>query len=361
MAQKKTVLLADDSQLIRQILFNTLCEEYEILEAVNGVDTLEQIRQHDEEISIVLLDFVMPQMDGLEVLSYINHSGLLSSFPVIMITTENSENFLSAAYDLGASDIIQKPFHPSIIKKRVQNILALFDHQMQMKHIISQQTTVLRKQERKLKETNMIIIDALSTVIEYRSLESGQHIRRIRGFTNILLNFLTHNFPEYHFTQEEIDMISNASAMHDIGKIAIPDAILLKPGKLTPDEFEVMKTHTTQGCEILFRFNGIDDKKYLSCCHDICLYHHERWDGSGYPDGLCGDAIPITAQIVSLADVFDALTHNRVYKEAYSIKEAVDIILTGQCGVFSPFLTTCFIQLLPQFEHLYHLYGDDNF
>lgn len=196
------------------------------------------------------------------------------------------------------------------------------------------------------------MIDMLSTVIEYRSLESGQHIRRIRGFTNILLDSLVKNMPGVQFTKEDIAKITAASAMHDIGKIAIPDFVLLKPDKLTAPEFEIMKTHTVKGVDILYNLHGIDDQEYLAYCYEICLHHHERWDGKGYPDGLSGNDIPIAAQAVSIADVYDALTHKRVYKKAYPLSTAASMIFNGDCGIFSPQLLRCFELSLPQFEEL---------
>lgn len=361
MGNKKTLLIADDSQLLRKILSDTLHDEYILLEAKNGLEAIELLQKHLNTISALLLDLVMPGLDGFEVMTFMRQTRLLDLIPVIIITAEDSESILSMAYDMGVSEVIIKPFNRNIVKKRIRNIIDLYEQKNNLKELVTQQTKSLILQAKKLKETNEMMIDMLSTVIEYRSLESGQHIKRIRGFTRIILKCLTQNVPRFRFTKSEIDMISSAAAMHDIGKIAIPDSVLLKPGKLTPEEFEVMKTHTTMGCEILYRLGGIDDKQYLSYCHDICLSHHERWDGNGYPDGLAGDEIPIAAQVVSIADVYDALTHKRVYKDAYPLDKTVSMILSGKCGVFSPLLLECFKLSLPQFEKLSQEYHDETF
>lgn len=358
MNRRKTVLIADDSSLIRKILSDSLEDEYNLLFAEDGQEAIDRIQENRNTIALILLDLVMPRLDGFQVLAHMIEYGLLDKIPVIMVTAEESDKYISLAYDMGVCEVIQKPFNRNIIKRRVRNITELYSQKYNLQEIISQQTKSLEKQALKLKETNDLMIDALSTVIEYRSLESGQHIRRIRGFTKILLEYLSDHVPQYHFSADEIDMISGASAMHDIGKIAIPDSVLLKPGKLTPEEFEIMKTHTTKGCEILFHLNQLDNKRYLSYCHEICLWHHERWDGSGYPDHLTGDEIPIAAQVVSIADVYDALTHRRVYKEAYPIHKTVDMILNGKCGAFSPTLLECFEQSLLKFEELAVTYGD---
>lgn len=361
MDHSQTVLVVDDSRVIRKILCSTLAEDFNLLEASNGVEAIDLIQQHRGILSAVLLDLVMPDLDGFQVLSFLKQAGYLESLPVLMITADDSADTISLAFDMGASEVIQKPFNQNIVKRRVKNLTDLFTQKKRLQEIVFRQVSELEAQELKLKENSNVMIDSLSTVIEYRSLESGQHIRRIRGFTKILLDFIAENIPGRRFTPEQIDMISRASAMHDIGKIAIPDSVLLKPGPLTPEEFDVMKTHTTKGCEILYRFNGINDQEYLSCCHDICLYHHERWDGSGYPDHLVGDNIPIAAQVVSVADVFDALTHKRVYKESYSLDKAIDMILGGKCGPLSPVLLECFRRTLPEFIHLAETYRDDDY
>lgn len=361
MKDRKTVLVVDDSKLIRTILRDLLQDEYQLIEAQNGLEAMELLKQDETRFAVVLLDIVMPKMDGFQVLVNMKKMGILNKIPVIIITAEEAERYISLAYDMGVSEVIHKPFNKNVIKKRVRNLVDLYSKKNDLEELVSIQTESIKMQTQRLIESNDMMIDALSTVIEYRSLESGQHIRRIRGFTKILLEFMAEQFPEYKLTADGIDMISSASAMHDIGKIAIPDSVLLKPGKLTDEEFEIMKTHTVKGGEILYRLRGMDNQQFLAYCHDICLYHHERWDGKGYPDGLIGDEIPINAQVVSIADVYDALTHKRVYKPALTSEEAVSMILNGQCGAFSPKLLQAFLHILPELEHLSNVYSDEGF
>lgn len=353
MTKKRTVLIVDDSRLIRAILIDSLKSNYNYIEAEDGLEAIKLIDTYGKNLSLILLDMVMPHLDGLQVLAYMKKKRLNRLIPVVMVTTEDSEEFISRAYDYGADEVIHKPFNRNIIIKRVKNLIDLYEQKNQLQQLVHMQTRALEEQSKKISHNNDVMIDMLSTVIEYRSLESGQHIRRIRGFTNILLESLSENAPVPPFTRDEILKITAASAMHDIGKIAIPDFVLLKPGRLTTDEFEIMKTHTLKGVDILHNLHGFGDQLYLSYCYDICHYHHERWDGNGYPEGLCRDEIPLCAQAVSVADVYDALTHRRVYKEAFSFSKASSMILNGECGVFSPLLLKCFEQSLTQFEELF--------
>lgn len=351
MNPKNQILIVDDMKLTRALLSELFCKEYEILEAENGLEALDLIHQYRETTAAILLDIVMPVMDGFQLMKHLQEEGALERIPVILITAETFPYNEIKGLNLGASDLIVKPFDPYIVKKRVQNNIELYKHKNHLEDLLEHQT-------QKLMETNDFIVDALSTVIEYRSLESGHHIRRIRTFTKVLAEQVMREYPEYQLTPKMIEIISSAAVMHDIGKIAIPDSILLKPGKLTPVEFDIMKTHALKGCDILNAFQCIDDKEYLRYCYHICRHHHERWDGKGYPDGLEGDAIPIAAQIVSIADVYDALTNERVYKSAYTHEKAVNMIKTGQCGLFSPKLLVCFEHISDQFEQIHLTYQD---
>lgn len=349
--KRNKILIVDDMEINRAILCELFHSDYDVLEAENGLAALNLLHQHQDSIAIILLDIVMPVMDGFQVMEHLQSEGIMKKIPVILITADTYQENEIKALNLGASDIILKPFNSHIVKKRVENSIELYRHKNHLEDLVEHQT-------KKLTETNDFIIDALSTVIEYRSLESGQHIRRIRVLTKTLASCVQRMFPEYKLTSRLIDTIASASAMHDIGKIAIPDSILLKPGRLTPDEFEVMKTHTSKGCEILQTFQRMDDKVYLHYCYDICRFHHERWDGRGYPDGLKGDEIPVCAQIVSIADVYDALTSDRVYKPAYSHEEAVQMILHGECGTFSEQMISCFQQVSDIFKEISATYKD---
>lgn len=356
MDKRNTVLIVDDTAMIRMMLRNLLSKSYRLLEAENGARALEVVHQHPE-IDIILMDIMMPQVDGFQVMAQLKRENLLQSIPIVLITSENSEKYIRLGYDLGASDVIHKPFNPLVIERRVDNLVSLYQHKNHLERMVQEQTNKLleqterlTQQQKRLSEINTLVIDTLSTVIEYRSLESGQHIKRIRAFTRILLEALADH--HYSLTQQEITDITSASAMHDIGKIAIPDSVLLKPGRLTPEEFEIMKTHTTRGCEILQHLSSIENKEYLHYCYDICLSHHERWNGGGYPDGLRGDDIPLCAQVVSVADVYDALTNQRVYKPAYTHEEALRMIIAGECGKFSPTMLECLIEVVPKFKEL---------
>ena len=342
MNERKKMLVVDDIEVNRMILCDLFDEEYEVLEANNGVTALELIHQYGEALSIVLLDIIMPLMDGFGVLQNMKDSGVLSVVPVILITGEDDDEKMLMSYGLGVSDLIKKPFNPEIVYRRVENVVDLYAHKNNLEKMLDEQREMLARQARRLSQSNLFLIDALSTTVEFRSLESGDHIKHMRALTRLLLEKLGDQYP---LSQEEIEAISNASAMHDIGKIAIPDAVLLKPGPLTDEEFAIMKTHPLRGCEILDSLTYIQDKDYFTYCYEICRHHHERWDGKGYPDKLKGDEISIWAQATSLADVYDALTSQRIYKGAYSHGKAVEMILNGECGQFNTKLLNRFYNL----------------
>ena len=284
-------------------------------------------------------------MDGFQFMEQLQKDDWHRKIPVVLIAPDSFRENEVKGMGLGASDVIIKPFDPVVVRKRVENIISLFGYRSHMEEMVEQQT-------KNITETNNFIVDALSTVIEYRNLESGLHIRRIRIFTKTLLKAVARSYLDSNLTQRAIATITRASAMHDIGKIAIPDAVLLKPGRLTPEEFKVMQTHTTKGCDILQAFHRMEDKEYLRYSYEICRHHHERWDGRGYPDGLAGDAIPLCAQVVAIADVYDALTSPRVYKAAIPHKEAVRMIFEGECGAFSEKMLRCFSEVSDRFEEI---------
>lgn len=348
---RDTILIVDDIEVNRIILQGIFENDYNLLEAGNGEQAMLFLKQYHRNIAAVLLDLVMPQKDGYQVLAEMNDLDLLAECPVIIITSEDSPDNTVKAFDLGASDIVMKPFEPVVVKRRVQNSIALCRNQQNLQERIDEQAA-------RLLESNAVMIDALSAIIEYRSVETGQHIQRIRMFTRVLLEEVSNSFPEMGFDRRKIDFIASASSMHDIGKIAIPDSILNKPGRLTSEEFEIMKTHTTKGCEMLENLDRMGDKEYLGYAYNICRYHHERWDGRGYPDGLHGDNIPICAQVVGIADCYDALTSDRVYKKAIPPSQAINMILNGECGVFSPKLLECFKNVKDTFAELSNEYRD---
>ncbi len=324
------------------ILRDLFEDQFEVLEAENGRIALNLIHEFLDEIAIVLLDLVMPDVDGFGVLEEMNRTGLIKTIPVIMITGENDDEKILMGHGLGVSDLVNKPFNPEIILRRVGNVVDLYTHKHHLEQMLEEQRKKLEQQAKKIRQSNQFVIDALSAAVESRNSESGEHIKRIRGLTRVILEEANAYYP---LSDDEIEMISNASATHDIGKIAIPDAILLKPGPLTREEFEIMKTHTVRGCEILESLNYAQDEDYYMYCYDICRHHHERWDGRGYPDALVGEDVPIWAQATSIADVYDALTSKRVYKDAYTHDEAVAMILRGECGCFNPTLLKCFVDV----------------
>ncbi len=351
MSTQETILIADDAEINRTILRSLFKGEYNLLEAENGEQALMLLRQYQESITAVLLDLVMPEKDGYQVLEAMQAGNLLYHIPVIVITADDSADSKVRVFELGASDIITKPFEPNVVLSRVKNIIELGRYRRRLEALVSEQSSRAQK-------SNAAIIDMLSSVIEHRSLESGQHIRRIRMFTQILLEDVAKNYQEYGLDARTIQLITDASSMHDIGKIAIPDRILNKPGRLTNEEFEVMKTHTTKGCEILAGLDQLQDPEYLLYAYNICRYHHERWDGKGYPDGLKENSIPICAQVVAIADCYDALTTDRVYKKAIPQSRAFSMILNGECGVFSPRLLECFKNVRDAFSQLSQQYAD---
>lgn len=343
--EKRMLLVVDDIQMNRMILRYLFEDNYDVLEAENGVEALELINEHGDNIAIVLLDIVMPVMDGFAVLDELVATNYIATTPVILITGESDDEKALKGYKLGVADLINKPFNSDIVYRRVSNVIALYDHKRELERKLAEQKEQLEEQAESLKQANQFVIDALCTTVEFRSLESGEHIKRIRLLIKILLEDVKHFYP---LTDEQIEVIANASAVHDIGKVAIPDSILQKPGRLTNEEFEIMKTHTLRGCEILssLGYMQVQATEYYTYCYEICRYHHERWDGRGYPDNLVGDNIPIWAQAASIADVYDALTSKRVYKDAYSHEEAVRMILNGECGQFNPVILDCFKDVL---------------
>ena len=354
-----TVLVVDDMEINREILAEILGEEYQVETAEDGRKALEIIKERQEELAVVLLDLMMPVADGFAVLEEMQKMGWIDRIPVLIISGETSVKAERKCFDYHISDFIRKPFDNALVKKRVRNVVSLFQYQRNLEDKVQEQTRTLREQNKllqlqadKLRKSNTNIIEILGTVVEYRDFESGEHINRVKGYTRILAERLAVEYPEYGLDQEKIEVIVSASALHDVGKIAIPDNILLKPGRLTDEEFACMKTHTTRGGEILQNIRNAWDEEYGEISYQICRHHHEKFDGRGYPDGLVGDDIPIAAQIVSIADVYDALVNERVYKDAFSKEEAFRMITEGECGKFNPKLLECFRIERKAFEEL---------
>ena len=349
--KKPTILIVDDVDINREILCE-IFEGYNTIQAENGKEAIDIIAADRDKISVVLLDVVMPVMDGVAVLEEMKKRKWIDSIPVLLITGEATTEIERKAYRLGVSDIIKKPFDAFIVKQRTMNVIELYYNKRHLEDMVELQTKVLRKQAEELQSMNDRIIDVMSNVVEFRNLESGNHVKRVKTFTNILAKHVAREYPKYHLDDNAISMITSAAALHDVGKIVIPDAILLKPGRLTPEEFETMKTHTTRGCEVIDMLADIQQGEYGKVSYEICRHHHERYDGRGYPDGLKGEEIPISAQIVSVADVYDALVTERCYKKAFTKDEAFHMILNGECGTFSPKLMRCFELARREFEDI---------
>ena len=331
---KSQILLVDDSAMSRMILKEILKGDYSILEAENGQECLEKMQAEAGNIALVLLDINMPVLDGFEVLKAMNVNHTIEDIPVIMISSDDSDAAIRRSYELGASDYVTRPFDARIVYRRVTNTIKLYAKQRRLVQMVSDQ---IRAREN---NTDMLV-GVLSHIVEFRNGESGAHVRHIRIITELLLHRLLEISSQYPITAEQQDNIPLASALHDIGKIGIDEKILNKPGKLTPEEFEVVKTHSMLGAEMLHQLENFNEQPLLQTAYEIARWHHERWDGRGYPDGLKGDEIPISAQLVALADVYDALTSERCYKKAFSHEKAVQMILNGECGAFNPLLLQC--------------------
>ena len=342
--EKQKILIVDDSEMNRAFLVDILEEQYDVIEADNGVEAISLLSKQRSDFSLLLLDIMMPEMDGFEVLAYINKYHWNDTFAVIMISADDSPTNIKRAYDLGAFDYISRPFDSTIVQRRISNTMLLYARQQRLEKIIAEQ---FHEQEK----NNKLMISILSHIVEFRNGESGLHILHVNTITKYLLKQLVQLTDQYSLSKADISLISTASALHDIGKISISDAILNKPGRLTAEEFEVIKTHSMVGANMLLDL-PIEQQEapLVKVATEICRWHHERYDGNGYPDGLKGEEIPIAAQVVALADVYDALTSERCCKKAYSHEQALKMILEGQCGAFNPSLLLCLQEIADTLE-----------
>ena len=343
--QKQRILIIDDSELNRAILADMLADEYEIMEAENGLQGVGMLQQREADISLVLLDIVMPEMDGFGVLEVMAENHWIEDIPVIMISAESGSSHIERAYELGVTDFISRPFDALIVHRRVVNTIMLYAKQKRLANMVAEQ---IYETERR----STLLVDVLSHIVEFRNGESGLHVLNVRTLTELMLNHLVQKTDRYQLSSSDISTICTASALHDIGKITIDEKILNKPGRFTDEEFAIMKTHSMAGAEMLENLPIHQDDPLVKVAYDICRWHHERWDGRGYPDGLKGDEIPISAQIVALADVYDALTSKRCYKDSFPHGKAVEMILAGQCGTFNPLLLECLRELAPDLPAL---------
>ena len=340
---RDTILIVDDVKMNRKMIHNIFMNDFHILEAENGERAIEVLEEYNSSIAVILLDIVMPKMDGFEVIEIIKEKGYNTQIPIVLITGDGSERTEEKGYDKGVVDIILKPFNPKIVRRRVQNTIDLYDYKNYLENKIIGEITVLTEQKnrlleevRELKKKNENMVDSLTSFIEFRSVESQGHIRRMKKYTKLIASRVYEDYPEYNLKEDDVNLISRASVYHDLGMIDTPEDILLKPGKLTEEEYELIKGHSSFGSELIVRIEGDKDQKFINYCSEIARYHHERFDGRGYPEGLMGNRIPISAQIVSLVDVFDALISERCYKESYTIERALELIENGNCGTFNP-------------------------
>lgn len=352
-----TILIVDDLKFNRILMKNLLEPDYETLEAENGKEALDILADKKNDICGIMLDISMPVMTGTEFLKIANEKGYIDLFPILIVTAEQELDMVQECFDYGISDFIRKPVNTEFVKSRVDRLVQLYrdkNHYKQQAErstsTVSNQYKMIQSQSTKLKETDEKIMRLFGSVVEYRNLEGGNHILRVSAYTKILADHMRVDYPEYGLTPQLIDIMGTVSMLHDLGKIMISDSILLKPGKLTSEEFEIMKSHSIHGYDIMGSAVDAWDEEYVRLGREITRWHHEKFDGKGYPDKLVGDAIPISAQIVSLADCYESLTTDSVYREAFSFEDAYHMIRKGDCGVFSPKLLIAFAQSKDEFE-----------
>lgn len=352
----QTILIVDDVEINRELLASFFENQFNILEAGDGEEAISIINEKKKDISLIFLDLIMPKKNGIDVLIYLSGEGLLNQTPVIMLTGEVTEETDMKAYEYGASDVIYKPFTKKIVTKRAMNLMEQFRSREKKETELSFRTSEEFDSMEQLAKMNEFLLDALGSVAEFGSLESSVHIKRIKNFTKIMLKHVKTNYPEYGLSDRKIYLMTQAAALHDIGKASVPDEILKAPRKLTSDEFHEIKKHTTDGCEIILRLQ-MADNEFFQYCYNICRWHHEKADGKGYPDGLVGNEIPIYCEAVAVADCFDSLIRNRIYKEGVTCSEAFDMIQNGACGAFSDVMMNCFEMAK---QDLFQVVGTEN-
>ena len=363
---RDTIMILEYDESSRKKLAEIFQDKYKIQEVSDEKEGIDILRKHASSLAVVLVNLMIPAKDNFQVLQWLSGKKLLSRIPFIMITDEKTAEYEKKGYECGIVSYIKKPFHPEIVRQLVDNVVEVFRYKMHLEVTVKNQTERLKKQNamlklmsEKQKHMSEDLIDSLSNIVEFRNLESEQHIKRIRELTRCLGTSMMKLYPEYELTEKKLEIIGRAASLHDIGKIVIPDNIILKSGKLTQDEYEVIKSHTTKGAEIIERLIHMDSEEFCDYAYDIARHHHEKYDGNGYPDGLKGDEISIAAQVVSLVDVYDALTSKRVYKAAYKTEKAYQMIINGQSGTFSSKLLKAFTEVRTEFEDIVEKYRDD--
>ena len=332
--KREQILIMNNSAAQRKALSNMLSDKYDIIEAESGDGVLRLLKERSYDIDLVLLEINETGTDEFKLLSLIKNYRWIDDTPVVMISPEVSHEYIQKAYDDGVVDYIRRPYDSFEVHKRLANILLLYRKQKRLLGALEEQVYDNEK-------NNRMMINVLAHIVEFRNGESGMHVHHIRTLTAILLQRLVEKTDKYHLTENDMLLISTASSFHDIGKISIDDKILNKPGRLTAEEFEIMKSHSVIGADMLTELYKKKNYPLIDKAYEICRWHHERYDGKGYPDGLVGDNIPISAQVTAISDVYDALTSDRCYKKAYSHEKAMEMILDGQCGAFNPLLLEC--------------------
>lgn len=349
---RDTILIIDDVEMDRAVLGQMFQENFKIAEEENGKAGIEYLEKHLNEIAMLLLDIKMPVMNGYEVMEYMKERNLMSQIPVILITGEEIDDAMERGYAMGASDVIFKPFSRRIVVQRVKNVVELYRHKSNLEEMVQSQTNQINEQYDNLKEHHEHLVEILHDIIAYRNTESMQHIKYVQGYTKILANQYAKLYPRSRMTKKKIDIIVQAAEMHDVGKIAMPDFVINRPGRLSKAELELLKEHTIKGSKIMkvmFSFQGAD---YSRICHNVCLYHHEKYDGTGYPYGIEQDKIPIEAQLVALADMYDVLVNKSVNRQPVSKERAYYMLMNGECGELSPRMKECLQEAKSELEEL---------
>lgn len=356
---KKTVIIADDVELNREILSDILCNDYRIVEAENGQEALDALEKKGDDVCVLLMDLMMPVMNGIEALTKMQADGWTKKIPILIISSESLASIEQQCLELGANDFIKKPFNPMIVQHRIRNSIELYQHQRELQKKVGEQSARLSEQAKRLREQNRDlirknneIVEMMADMVESRDEMSGMHVKRVKNYTEVLARRMMETFPSYGLTDRKIKNIASASVLHDIGKIAIPDAVLLFPGKLSKEQFETVKQHTVIGCNILEQKPNLLESSLYTLGKQICRSHHEKWDGKGYPDGLKGNEIPLAAQLVAVADCFDALTTKRPYKDPFTTDKAYEMICRGECGAFNPDVLQCFTDCRTEFSRI---------
>lgn len=352
---RDTILVVDDEQKNIEIIKSVLdtFKNYKVVGLNSGKKSVEYLTSNYRSIAIIILDYEMPVVDGLTVLKVFDKKGITKIIPVVMMPSERSEGTMAMCYENGAADIIRKPIIPAVLRGRVKNLIELYDVKANLQSKLNIQNNKLSEQSAEIRIFNEKLLNSLAKLVECRNLETDDHINRVKRLSRVIGEMVCKLFPnEYNLTMEDVALIESAAVIHDIGKIQVHDSILLKPGKLDKEEVEAMKAHCLLGCEMLEKLEGIIDMNHMEVIHNIVHYHHERYDGRGYPEGLKGEEIPIEAQIVALADAYDAMVNDQIYRDAYEKDVAYTLIMDGECGVFSPNMLTCFSKAKPLLEKI---------